>query len=93
MRASLERIWENVRDWEHLPWLHRRSFLDIQLEVGVVGDVPKVLRGAKLSKKDCIDKWERAQAEDLHTLDVSLNAVSQEAFRLFENYKFRLKKE
>jgi hypothetical protein len=29
--ASLERIWENVLDWEHLPWLHRRSFLGIRL--------------------------------------------------------------
>ncbi len=29
--ASLERIWENVLDWEHLPWLHRGSFLDVQL--------------------------------------------------------------
>lgn len=24
--ASLERVWENVLDWEHLPWLHRTSF-------------------------------------------------------------------
>lgn len=31
IRASLERIWENVRDWEHLPWLHRSSFTSIQL--------------------------------------------------------------
>ena len=31
IRASLARIWENVRDWEHLPWLHRRSFLGIRL--------------------------------------------------------------
>jgi hypothetical protein len=31
IHASLERIWENVRDWEHLPWLHRRSFLGIRL--------------------------------------------------------------
>jgi nitrite reductase/ring-hydroxylating ferredoxin subunit len=30
--ASLERIWENVRDWEHLPWLHRESFASIALE-------------------------------------------------------------
>ena len=29
--ASLERIWENVLDWEHLPWLHRKSFAAIQL--------------------------------------------------------------
>ena len=31
LHASLERIWENVLDWEHLPWLHRRAFLGIQL--------------------------------------------------------------
>jgi len=26
IHASLERIWENVCDWEHLPWLYRSSF-------------------------------------------------------------------
>jgi len=26
IRADLARVWENVRDWEHLPWLHRSSF-------------------------------------------------------------------
>ncbi|HEV8712137.1 MAG TPA: hypothetical protein VGX03_04830 [Candidatus Binatia bacterium] len=31
IHASLERIWENVRDWEHLPWLHRSSFSSIRL--------------------------------------------------------------
>jgi nitrite reductase/ring-hydroxylating ferredoxin subunit len=30
--ASLERVWENVRDWEHLPWLHHESFASIALE-------------------------------------------------------------
>ena len=25
-----ERVWENVHDWEHLPHLHHRSFLDIE---------------------------------------------------------------
>jgi nitrite reductase/ring-hydroxylating ferredoxin subunit len=30
--ASLERVFENVRDWEHLPWLHRASFRSIALE-------------------------------------------------------------
>ena len=29
--ASIERAWENVRDWEHLPWLHATSFADIEL--------------------------------------------------------------
>src|SRR5215813_8143724 len=31
IHASLERIWVNVHDWEHLPWLHRSSFSSIQL--------------------------------------------------------------
>jgi hypothetical protein len=26
LHASLERVWENVLDWEHLPWLHRSAF-------------------------------------------------------------------
>jgi len=30
--ASEARVWENVRDWEHLPWLHRTSFRSIALE-------------------------------------------------------------
>lgn len=30
--ASLERIWENVHDWEHLPWLHNSEFSDIRME-------------------------------------------------------------
>jgi len=29
--ASLERVWENVHDWEHLPWLHSSSFSSIEL--------------------------------------------------------------
>ena len=31
VRAPLERVWENVRDWEHLPWLHRSTFRAIEL--------------------------------------------------------------
>ena len=30
IRASLERVWENVLDWEHLPALHRESFLAVR---------------------------------------------------------------
>ena len=29
--ASLARIWENVLDWQHLPWLHKTSFADVKL--------------------------------------------------------------
>ena len=28
--ASLERVWENVYDWEHLPWLHSEAFSAIE---------------------------------------------------------------
>jgi nitrite reductase/ring-hydroxylating ferredoxin subunit len=31
IRASLARVWENVHDWEHLPWLHGSSFSSIEL--------------------------------------------------------------
>ena len=30
IRASLARVWENVLDWEHLPWLHAASFLGVE---------------------------------------------------------------
>ncbi len=30
--ASIERVWENVLDWEHLPWLHSRDFASIALD-------------------------------------------------------------
>jgi nitrite reductase/ring-hydroxylating ferredoxin subunit len=30
--APLERVWENVLDWEHLPYLHHESFCAIELE-------------------------------------------------------------
>jgi nitrite reductase/ring-hydroxylating ferredoxin subunit len=29
--SSVRRIWENVYDWEHLPWLHHTSFAAIEL--------------------------------------------------------------
>jgi len=31
IHASLERVWENVLDWEHLPWLHRSAFAAAEL--------------------------------------------------------------
>jgi nitrite reductase/ring-hydroxylating ferredoxin subunit len=31
VHASLERVWENVLDWEHLPWLHRHTFAHVRL--------------------------------------------------------------
>jgi hypothetical protein len=41
---------------------------------------------------DCIDAWEGAGPEDIETLDVSLEEVSEADFRLFEDYRFRLSK-
>ncbi len=29
--AGIERVWENVLDWEHLPWLHASAFASIEL--------------------------------------------------------------
>ncbi len=37
---------------------------------------------------DCLDIWEGAVVADLKTKVVDLNAVSERAFRLFENYHF-----
>ena len=31
IHASIERVWENVYDWEHLPWLHSETFSGIRL--------------------------------------------------------------
>jgi hypothetical protein len=41
---------------------------------------------------DLLDRWYGAQPTDIVTLNVSLSDISEKAFRLFENYKFRLKK-
>jgi nitrite reductase/ring-hydroxylating ferredoxin subunit len=30
--ASLERVWENVADWAHLPWLHNSNFTTVALD-------------------------------------------------------------
>jgi hypothetical protein len=37
---------------------------------------------------DCLDIWEGATVENLKAMVVDLNAVSEKAFRLFENYHF-----
>ncbi len=41
VQASLDRIWENVMDWEHLPALHRQSFLGVEL----LAMTPEMWRG------------------------------------------------
>ena len=43
VEASLERVWENVLDWEHLPGLHRSSFAEVEcIEAGDEGWVARV---------------------------------------------------
>ena len=32
IRANLDRVWENVLDWAHLPWLHESSFDYVELD-------------------------------------------------------------
>ena len=41
---------------------------------------------------DLLDRWYGAPPEDIKTIDVSLGDVPENAFRLFENHKFRLKR-
>lgn len=45
------------------------------------------------NKVDLVNKWVDTKTEDIKTIDVSLNEVSEAEFRMFENYKFRVKKE
>lgn len=55
VRAPIERVWENVFDWEHLPWLHRDSFCGLEhLESGPWGwrvrvDLPPPERPRRIS--------------------------------------------
>ncbi|MFT4677885.1 MAG: nitrite reductase/ring-hydroxylating ferredoxin subunit [Patiriisocius sp.] len=32
IKANISRVWENVLDWEHLPWLHDSSFVYVRLD-------------------------------------------------------------
>jgi hypothetical protein len=32
--APRARVWENVLDWEHLPYLHKTSFDYVELDAG-----------------------------------------------------------
>lgn len=41
---------------------------------------------------DLLDRWYGTPPENIMTLDVSLSNVPANAFRLFENHKFRLKR-
>lgn len=42
---------------------------------------------------DCIDMWAGADERDIRVLQVSLDSVARDAFRLFENHRFVLHKD
>jgi len=42
---------------------------------------------------DILDMWQGIRPQNIVVVDVSLNVVGKKSFRLFENHKFRLKKE
>lgn len=44
-------------------------------------------------KVDLVDRWEGSKPENITVIDVSLDDVSEKAFWMFEDHKFRLKKE
>jgi len=44
-------------------------------------------------KVDLVDQWYDTKPEAITTLDVSLDKVSESDFMMFENHKFRLKKD
>jgi len=41
---------------------------------------------------DLVDRWEGAQPDDITTIEVSFDEVSEVAFRMFEGHKFNLRK-
>jgi hypothetical protein len=51
--ASLDRVWENVLDWEHLPYLHYDSFASIRsLECSAQGWRAVVTMAAALGGRE-----------------------------------------
>jgi hypothetical protein len=63
-------------------------------ELDATRELYRVLNDILVSgyKIDLVDRWEGAEPEDITTLDVSLDEVTESAFRMFEDHKFRLKK-
>ena len=70
-------------------------FKEDEDELRATGELYGVLRDILSSdySVDLVDRWEGARPEDIATIDVSLDDVCKNAFRMFENHRFRLKKE
>jgi hypothetical protein len=83
--ASIELGFSEPEDW----YKEEKDEIDATRELyGTLSDI--LSSGHQL---DLVDRWEGSQPGDITTLDVSLDKVSERAFRMFENHKFRLKKE
>jgi len=67
--VSLERIWENVHDWEHLPFVHAGSFCEIALETsGPWGWRARVKVPPRESPRELLIELRREEhAERYHT--------------------------
>lgn len=42
-------------------------------------------------KVECVDAWEGVKPEQIKTMDVEIDNISEKEFRLFENYLFKFK--
>jgi hypothetical protein len=65
-----------------------------QDELSATAELYRALEPLLLSGRqvDLLDRWEGAKPDDIKILDVSLDDVSEQAFRMFENQMFRLTK-
>ena len=73
--ASLERVWENVLDWEHLPWLHASAFASIELlEASRSGWRARVVsRGGKREHSQLLEV--RVEREQLRYVSATLEGA------------------
>ncbi len=82
--ASIELGFGKPEDWYH----------EEQDELEATQQLYQVIAALLSSghEVDCIDRWEGAKPENIGVLEVSLDEVSEETFRLFENYRFTFRK-
>ena len=80
--SSVELGFSEPKDW----YKEKQDALDATRELyRVLSDILSTGHQA-----DIVDRWEGARPEDITTLDISLDEVTDKAFRMFENHKFRL---
>jgi len=82
---SIELGFSEAVDW----YKEEQEELDATLELYAVLD-SLLTSGHQV---DLLDRWEGSKPDDITTIDVSLEEVSARAFRMFEDHKFRLRKQ